>query len=1094
MHLSTQIVARRQEGQVTYYRPLVAGGTRSRTQLYCTDSRVTWRESFQEDEGWAAVTVCYSEVGGEVFSIQQSGAFYNGVQPMVEPECDIPFQEKVSRADPFFHRLIGPLQILTEGTMEAIKAYIRDGTLLTCSDGSFESETGMASHAWVFSDKHGHLLWGGAGPIDGNPDMGSSYRSELGGALTVLFLLQQIVDYYEITSGSVMFYCDNQSALDNIFDEYPKRGIYPLLAPDYDLLGVARKIWRQLPIKVNIQHVKGHYKGDHRETKHDLNDLADTLAGHFLESPPAGYRPRRVPLQHPEYDAVLYHSGTAVTTKFREIIYSQIFTGDIRENIKKKTGWTNAQMVSIAWAAFDAAFRGKSLFQQISIAKLAHDLWHTGAQKKLFGIEEIGHCPICDSTIETMDHVFQCRHSSSIELKQKLLEEFHETLNILGTPSLIRQSIYTGLSWWMLEGGEQPCPRAPGFGKIYPAEVWATSAYSAQTSVGWGQMLRGRLSNSWGEAYVRETKSGKPKESHELWTKRVIGHLWKIAFSIWEHRNGVLHGHTKEQTHEIKQQELHTNVITQYERYRVNPSCIHYSARYLFDQPLERMLTKSRQYLLSWLRSVAVAVGHQEREAELLRRQAARFFDQPVRRERMERTASPTTISKLSNIRENDISSPSSYQLLERRQSRLSAVDEDADFSIPPAMFNEYLDSSYADSNQKDVPFRFDSSISSGEVNALSQEIDSINLSSSLSETEADSSYTGSNQSDVAFNRYEPFSFTELDQLGLKKGSSQTGSYSETSIFDAMSQQMSTLSITSSSSSRTKRRARAGQFVASLPSIPEDDHHLSRGDKEGATASTLDSSTAWHSRFPLWEIGGIHNPLHWQDSDISPLPNPTDSPEAQRASQLVVFGEFRSEGATLPFSLRQPSFSDYSNTSSAVSGAAISGRPVDHRLIWHLVNSAQRWLLSYTPDYQVALLSPSIYWAIRSLGFFYADNISQAERAGAPRMERVADDEWPDPPRGEDNYDWSLVPNWLLDLLNMEKLHDWGLRGVRVNRGCFTGGNIQRVYAIMDRYIQEIPQRELDDPPDWSDNSSGSDSVEVIEELSGETFEDNSGV
>ena len=221
MHISTQIVARRTDGQNSYFRPLITGGTRSRTQIYSMDSRATWCDSLEdEDNGrWAAVTICYSDAGGELFTIQQSGAFHTLEKiSAIEPEYDTTFQEKVSRVDPFFYRLIGPLQTLTEGTMEAIQTYIQDGTLLTCSDGSFEPETGMASHAWVFSDKQGHLLWGGAGPIDGNPEMGSSYRSELGGALTVLFLLQQIVEYFEITSGSVMFYCDNQGALDNIFD------------------------------------------------------------------------------------------------------------------------------------------------------------------------------------------------------------------------------------------------------------------------------------------------------------------------------------------------------------------------------------------------------------------------------------------------------------------------------------------------------------------------------------------------------------------------------------------------------------------------------------------------------------------------------------------------------------------------------------------------------------------------------------------------------------------------------------------------------------------------------------------------------------
>jgi hypothetical protein len=263
----------------------------------------------------------FSEVGDEIFTIQQSGAQCKHRQTVVSSESRaLSLQDYIAKASPFFLRLIGPLPTLTEGTIEAIQTYIKEGTLLTCSDGSHEPETEMASHAWVFSDKTGHMLWGGAGPIDGNPDMLSSYRSELGGILTILFLLTQLGEYYEITAGTVVLYCDNEGALDNVFDEFPKRGIYPLLARDYDLLGAARALWRSLPITVNKQWVKGHYKGNQRETKHDLNDLADSLATHFQNAPPAGYKPRRVPLQHPDYEATLNHAGTTVTTTFRDII------------------------------------------------------------------------------------------------------------------------------------------------------------------------------------------------------------------------------------------------------------------------------------------------------------------------------------------------------------------------------------------------------------------------------------------------------------------------------------------------------------------------------------------------------------------------------------------------------------------------------------------------------------------------------------------------------------------------------------------------------------------------------------------------------
>jgi hypothetical protein len=36
-----------------------------------------------------------------------------------------------------------------------------------------------------------------------------------------------------------------------------------------------------LPVTILAGWVKGHYDGNHREFKHDLNEMADTLAGKF---------------------------------------------------------------------------------------------------------------------------------------------------------------------------------------------------------------------------------------------------------------------------------------------------------------------------------------------------------------------------------------------------------------------------------------------------------------------------------------------------------------------------------------------------------------------------------------------------------------------------------------------------------------------------------------------------------------------------------------------------------------------------------------------------------------------------------------------
>jgi hypothetical protein len=209
----------------------------------------------------------------------------------------------------FFRRLVRPVYPPKEEDLLDIINCILSGTLLVCSDGSFSQHSGTGSHAWVFATATRQILLQGAGPIDCHPKQLSSYRPELGGITSLLFLLRVIVHIGSITAGSVMLYCDNKSALENVFDSEPKRGIYPLLAVDYDLLVLAKDILQAIPIQVNNSWVKGHYTGDQREVQHDLNALVDTLATSFRESPPAGYEPSAEPRFHPLQTVALYQEG-----------------------------------------------------------------------------------------------------------------------------------------------------------------------------------------------------------------------------------------------------------------------------------------------------------------------------------------------------------------------------------------------------------------------------------------------------------------------------------------------------------------------------------------------------------------------------------------------------------------------------------------------------------------------------------------------------------------------------------------------------------------------------------------------------------------
>mmetsp|Transcript_11344 Transcript_11344/g.16326 ORF Transcript_11344/g.16326 Transcript_11344/m.16326 type:complete len:119 (-) Transcript_11344:89-445(-) len=109
-----------------------------------------------------------------------------------------------------------------------------------------------------------------------------------------------------------------------------------------------------------------------------------------------------------------------------------------------------------------------------------------------------------------------------------------------------------GLNWWLLGTVAATCPKAPGFGSVHRPQVAATAAYVDQTSLGWGQMLHGRLSKLWGDAYVQDFAGCDTKATHLRWTKGVIKALWKLAFVLWEHRNNVLHGSTEAEQAQLR--------------------------------------------------------------------------------------------------------------------------------------------------------------------------------------------------------------------------------------------------------------------------------------------------------------------------------------------------------------------------------------------------------------------------------------------------------------------------------------------------------------------------------------------------------------
>ena len=550
-------------------------------------------------------------------------------EPLQVPNYKEAFTSSIE-ASSYFRRLIGPLMPPTDADLLEIAGHIATNSLLVCSDGSFSPSSGNGSHAWVFSTEAGDILLQGAGPIDCIPQLLSSYRPELGGITANLFLLTVIVKVFDIKEGSVTLFCDNRSALENVFDPVPKRGIYPLLAVDYDLLVLAKDLLSALPIQINHEWVKGHYTGDERMIQHDLNSLVDSMADKFLQNPPRGYVPTSSPLYHPRHAAIVMRQGSMITSKLKQVVYEQLFHAPLVATICKRYRWTVAEFQQIDWDLFGKTFRSYSKFSQIGIAKFVHGQWNTGEQKVKYKQDAAGLCPCCGTTQETIPHVFQCASSTMVSYREQELHSLGEFLDEQDLPTQMKQCLYHGITEWTRSIVDAPRYIAPTRGKVTAVDQLATQAYVEQTQLGWNALLRGHLSITWRKVY-RQAHRIVDEQTMDILFRRLIRKLHQFSLSLWKHRNEILHGATWVETRAVELSLARGKVEEAFQRYSVGDLQLLERDKYLFTRRTkEERLQGDADALMSWLRIVEVAVNSNERQRKAQEHQVARFF-QPFR-------------------------------------------------------------------------------------------------------------------------------------------------------------------------------------------------------------------------------------------------------------------------------------------------------------------------------------------------------------------------------------------------------------------------------------------------------------------------------
>jgi len=243
----------------------------------------------------------------------------------------------------------------------------------------------------------------------------------------------------------------------------------------------------------------------------------------------------------------------------------------------------------------------------------------------------------------------------------------------------------------------------------------------------------------------------------------------------------------------------------------------------------------------------------------------------------------------------------------------------------------------------------------------------------------------------------------------------------------------------------------------------EQHHQLSSntggGEKEQLQLHSLSSTDTWGDQlnFPLHCIGSL------QASHLTP------------EGQLI---------STTPIDIVDSSLSKSENTScsSLKPGDYICesyNSITDARDIHDAIDRTFWWFAR--SGYEV---TEAVYWAIRSLTYFYAVEILRAEQAGARPLKRELP---PLNPRFESGEIPRGLPDYVKCIITIDGLYSKDLRGITTKQAAGRTHRKARWFPPQTVSVREIPIRELDDPPD---DSSGITQTEVDWCMTGEGWFD----
>lgn len=409
-----------------------------------------------------------------------------------------------------------------------LKDAITQGTARGVSDGSYKREQAedLGTAGWIIFDPNTRSHCGGVVQTTGQRSEVNAYRSELQGLHAMLLAIKVLCIFHEITHGAVCLGLDNEGAVHKASEANLDP---PINMRHADLIRAIRRLIAGLPIKVHLEHVRGHQdevQGHKLSLMEHLNTLVDSMAKDFLD---VLLSLRQRNLLQPcnttiaEEGVAVYISHTKLTGDPTESIRRAVFSPAIRTKLDQKGLLPEEVFDTVDWQGIGKALGSTPNLFRLWATKHASGHCAVGSKMKLWGFWDTSNCPLCGQENETSRHVMLCPATTAHQARDKGIQKLLASLKSLETHQAISDCFIATLS----------TPQASFSAHATP---WTAKAAMEQDDIGWLATTEGRISKEWrvlqGD-FIRQSRS---KRTIENWAAGIIKAILEWTHSVWKQR------------------------------------------------------------------------------------------------------------------------------------------------------------------------------------------------------------------------------------------------------------------------------------------------------------------------------------------------------------------------------------------------------------------------------------------------------------------------------------------------------------------------------------------------------------------------------